>query len=380
MIEASHSPINSAYPTILLSYKPPVPTPGDTLTIYLNRDGEFLSDHQLIVELIAETGKRLITLDITSSNGVATLEIPSDFKEGTYILQVIYNNIVLDSTDIGIFEDKNYAEKKNSFVNGLELEIQIKEEVEKGHYEQAFKLQERVKEHYKHNLKLAAKSWEEFAEVLYEKEQIELSREALEEALEIYEGIKDLDNKEEIIERINQNLEIVKRKLPKTKLQILREQKEYSQDQLAFLVKTNPDKIKEWEAGKGFEELLLFYKLANALQCGIDQLIEIKYDFAHQMNKPLSKDQVRSKVRHLRDDNKTLDQLALLVGVKPEKVKKWEEAQELEILIEYFRLAQVLDCKISDFIEYIDGIIKPKFSEVLPTSINAYEDSTKIKK
>ena len=126
---------------------------------------------------------------------------------------MIDNKVVLDSTEIDIFEDKNYAEKTNSFVNGLELEIQIKEEIEKEDYEEAFKLQEKVEEHYKHNLKFAAKSWEEFAEVLYEKKQIELSRKALDEALEIYKKIENSDYKEKIIERINHNLEIVKRNL-----------------------------------------------------------------------------------------------------------------------------------------------------------------------
>lgn len=196
MIEANHL-TNSVYPSIRLTYQPPVPIPGGTLTIDLNRDGEFSSDHQLIVELIAETGKRLITLDINSSDEAATLEIPSDFKEGTYILQVIYNNVVLDRTEIDIFEDKNYAEKMNSFGEGLNLEYKIKEEIEKGAYEKAFDLQEKVKEHYKHNLKLATKSWEEFAEVLYDKKQIEWSQKASKKALEIYQVIKDLDYKEE---------------------------------------------------------------------------------------------------------------------------------------------------------------------------------------
>ena len=164
MIEVNHL-TNSVYLSISLTYEPPVPIPGDTLTIYLNRDGQFSSDHKLIVELVAETGKTLITLEINSSNEAATLEIPNDCEEGTYILQVIDNKVVLDSTEIDIFEDKNYAEKTNSFVNGLELEIQIKEEIEKEDYEEAFKLQEKVEEHYKHNLKFAAESWEEFAEV-----------------------------------------------------------------------------------------------------------------------------------------------------------------------------------------------------------------------
>ena len=192
MIEVNHL-TNSVYLSISLTYEPPVPIPGDTLTIYLNRDGQFSSDHKLIVELVAETGKTLITLEINSSNEAATLEIPNDCEEGTYILQVIDNKVVLDSTEIDIFEDKNYAEKTNSFVNGLELEIQIKEEIEKEDYEEAFKLQEKVEEHYKHNLKFAAKSWEEFAEVLYEKKQIELSRKALDEALEIYKKIENSD-------------------------------------------------------------------------------------------------------------------------------------------------------------------------------------------
>ena len=192
MIEVNHL-TNSVYLSISLTYEPPVPIPGDTLTIYLNRDGQFSSDHKLIVELVAETGKTLITLEINSSNEAATLEIPNDCEEGTYILQVIDNKVVLDSTEIDIFEDKNYAEKTNSFVNGLELEIQIKEEIEKEDYEEAFKLQEKVEEHYKHNLKFAAKSWEEFAEVLYEKKQIELSIKALDEALEIYKKIENSD-------------------------------------------------------------------------------------------------------------------------------------------------------------------------------------------
>ena len=117
MIEVNHL-TNSVYLSISLTYEPPVPIPGDTLTIYLNRDGQFSSDHKLIVELVAETGKTLITLEINSSNEAATLEIPNDCEEGTYILQVIDNKVVLDSTEIDIFEDKHYAEKTNSFVEG----------------------------------------------------------------------------------------------------------------------------------------------------------------------------------------------------------------------------------------------------------------------
>ena len=383
MIEVNHL-TNSVYLSISLTYEPPVPIPGDTLTIYLNRDGQFSSDHKLIVELVAETGKTLITLEINSSNEAATLEIPNDCEEGTYILQVIDNKVVLDSTEIDIFEDKNYAEKTNSFVNGLELEIQIKEEIEKEDYEEAFKLQEMVEEHYKHNLKFAAKSWEEFAEVLYEKKQIELSRKALDEALEIYKKIENSDYKEKIIERINHNLEIVKRNLLKTKLQILREKKGYSQDQLALLLKTNPDQIKAWEAGKGCKELLPFYKLAKYLKCKIDDLIKIDYDSPKQLklNKLLDKNKIRSRIRYFREENTTLnvDQLALLVGVEPEEIKKWEDNKELEILIKYFRLALRLDCKPSELFDYVDGTVKLKLSEVFSKQTNMYEDSIKSKK
>ena len=55
---------------------------------------------------------------------------------------------------------------------------------------------------------------------MYEKEEIILSKEALEEALGSYEAIEDLECKQEIIERINEKIEICinefKRKIGKT--------------------------------------------------------------------------------------------------------------------------------------------------------------------
>ncbi|MDJ0582807.1 helix-turn-helix transcriptional regulator [Crocosphaera sp.] len=348
MIKANHL-TNSIYPTILLTYQPPVPIPGEKLTIDLNRDGEFSSDHQLIVELVAETGKRLITLDINSSDDVATLEIPNNFKEGTYILQVIDNNVVLDSTEIDIFEDKNYAEKTNSFVEELNLEIQIKEKVEKEYYQQAFKLQEKVKEHYKHNPKLAAKSWEQFAEVLYDKEEIKLSKKALEKALEIYEGIKDLDNKEEIIDRINEKIEIVKHKLLQNRLPLLRKQKDYSQQELADKVGVAIETIQEWEQGKLLEELREFIELSEVLNCKINQLICVKlnYENTSYVKQILDDRQIEPNIRELRK-KKHLNkrQLAAIVGVTPAIIQEWEQGSKLDNLVKYLKLVHVLDCDV----------------------------------
>ena len=75
-----------------------------------------------------------------------------------------------------------------------------------------------------------------------------------------------------------------------------------------------------------------------------------------------------------------MDQLALLVGVEPEEIKKWEDNKELEILIKYFRLALRLDCKPSELFDYVDGTVKLKLSEVFSKQTNMYEDSIKSKK
>jgi hypothetical protein len=55
---------------------------------------------------------------------------------------------------------------------------------------------------YPDNLELAARSWEDLGEALFEKEQPELSEQALVKALSIYSCVQGLIDKEKIIDRI----------------------------------------------------------------------------------------------------------------------------------------------------------------------------------
>lgn len=109
--------------------------------------------------------------------------------------------------------------------------------------------------------------------------------------------------------------------------------------------------------------------------------LENKEEFINRINekieicKPL-----KNKIKFLREKKGySQAQLAVLVGVTPEIIQKWEERQELEVLIQYFELAQVLDCKFSDLIELVDDDVKAKLPELSSKVTDSDKNWTRAK-
>ncbi|MEA5534563.1 helix-turn-helix domain-containing protein [Crocosphaera sp. XPORK-15E] len=369
-------------PSVLLFHTPSMPKQGDKVDIRLEVEDNLSINIPLMIEFLTQEGDLIIApIPVDLSSLTASFTIPETIEQGSYVLEVTYNDCFLDSTTFNIVDEES-ARQMAEFERGLETENQVKKSIEEGNYDKSMQLQEKAARHYAHNPKLAARSWEELAEVLYEKDQLTLSREALEKALNINLSIEGLENKQEILDRINEKIEILKP--PKTKLQLLREEKGYSQIKLAVLIGVTPETIKAWEEGKELEELKQFFELANKLKCQIDDFIEINPNFDNITNKLSSKPQINSKIRSLRERNKlNQSQIASSVGKTPDIIQKWEDGEELEKLIQFFELAQVLDCKVSDLIEFVDVNVKQKLpeqlAELLSKVTDSPENSTKTK-
>ncbi|GBF80822.1 helix-turn-helix domain-containing protein [Aphanothece sacrum] len=367
-------------PSIELFSTPWMGKQGDKVNIRLEvTGGSIAADIPLMIEFFNQEGDFSIDpIPVNSSDLTASFTLPEKFDQGSYVLQVTYNKVILASKTFDIVDEES-ARQMAEFEEGLGIEDQVSQAIKKGNYDEAIKLQEKAVEHFlnANNPELAARSWEDLVENLYKNNKPELSKDALEKALGIYSGIEGLENKEEFITRINEKIEICNNTIIqpeplKNNIKLLREKKEHSQEQLAALVGKTPDIIKVWEEGQGFEEIKQFFELAQALNCQIDDLIQINYDVSNKLK-------IRSKIRNLIENNTTLtqSQLAFLVGETPDIIKKWEEGQELQELIPYFQLAQELDCKLSDLIELVDDTVKPKLPEPLLEVTNFDKSSTK---
>lgn len=200
----------SRIPSVALTYNPPVVLPGGQVQVGLEVDGKFAPNTVLKVDLASEDEEVLLSASIVFPGLTADLAIPCDFDEGTYRLQVIYKNSVLDSTFLDVVKDKVYVQQMEDFAKGLSIEDQVAKAVKKGNYEEVFVLQEQVEQLYRSasNLELAARSWEDLGEALFEKEQPKLSKKALVKALSIYSGVQELEDNQPIIDRIHKTIEI----------------------------------------------------------------------------------------------------------------------------------------------------------------------------
>lgn len=83
---------------------------------------------------------------------------------------------------------------------------------------------------------------------------------------------------QEISHHLNCKIEdLITRKLTRNQSNIksLREERELSQGQLAFVLGKTPDLIEEWETGKGvqFQEFLVFFELAEHFNCSVQDLM-----------------------------------------------------------------------------------------------------------
>ena len=228
------------------------------------------------------------------------------------------------------------------------------------------KLQEAVKKYYNHNQKLVAKSWEEFAEVLYKKKEIVLSKQALEEALKNYEEIENLKNKAEIIHRIEEIL----KNYPKfiVKIEHHRKAKGLSQEKLAFSLNISLKTIQDWEKGKGLEELQQYWELSDILGCKITELKK-PTGFGFSIKEKLN-------IKNLRDiQYLTQENLASLLDVSLITIQNLEtNLEKFNHFIQiYGKLAKELNCEINDLIEPLDT----KSIEPIPLTKPLPRNSTK---
>lgn len=347
---------------------------GRKVDIRLEVTGNLSDNTPLMVELVSQEGDLSMTpTPVNSRDLTASFIIDKGTQQGSHILQVTYHDYVLESTTFEVLDEESVRQMEE-FDRGLKVQDQVYEAVEKGNYNQAIDLQKEAATHFlnANNPELAANSWEDLADILYDENQLAFSKHSLQEALEIYSGVKELENREEILTRIREEMEICDQaiadsKTTKTKIQLRREEKGYSQTQLAALVGVTPEIIQAWEEGQRLEELKQFFELAQVLNCKVDDLMEIKDNLSIKDSKPLSNRQIYSNIRNLREKQKySQNQLALLVGVTGEVIQKWEDGDELGELLRYFELAQVLDCKSSELIEYVDSIIKPTLQKFSP--------------
>jgi sulfur transfer complex TusBCD TusB component (DsrH family) len=157
-------------PSVLLFYSQ---KQGKKLEINLEVTKNF--SESLQVALINQRGDLLVTpIIVISPNWTGELSL-EDIPEGSYLLQVLYQDYVLDKTTFELLDEAS-AQQMEEFQEGLEIEDRVTQALEKGNYTEAMTLQEKAAKCYHDNPELAARSWEELAEKLYEKQQFLLSK------------------------------------------------------------------------------------------------------------------------------------------------------------------------------------------------------------
>jgi transcriptional regulator with XRE-family HTH domain len=343
-------------PSVLLFY---TLKPGRKVDVRLEvtGDGELNnSDPNLMVELISQEGNLLIDpIPVIFPDLTASFTLPEDIKQGSYILQVTYQNLVLYNTTFDVVDEES-ARQMEEFDRGLEIQDQVYQAIEESNYAEAINLQKEAAKHFlnANNPELAASSWEDLADILYEKNELRLSKEALEKTWEIYSSIEELENREEILARIRENLDKYRRFI--SKIKAFREAKGLSQEGLAFLLDVGLNTIQKWEQGQGMEQLQQYWELSQSLDCKITNLI--RYEGVGLSIQP------RANIKELREQkNLTLEGLAFKLYVVPKTIQEWEEQDPKKLdqcIKRYDELAKVLDCNIDDLIEFVDSTSKPE--------------------
>lgn len=329
-------------PTVTLSYWPPSPTPGDNLTISLEIEGKFPENSSLVVDLLSKNGERMCSKTVDNFKKNIDLSIPEKIKEGIYILQVIYQNQTY-KTFIDIFNDQETPQILNSFGEGLLTESELKEAIKRGDYSQVKELQEKVIQCYKNNPELAARFCEELAEKLYEKKAFSLSRDALNKSLEIYSKIQELEDKEEILARVNNHLKIVKKSLMIAQIALTikerREAKNLSQGVLAHRMNIRRQQIENWEKGEGFESLEKYIDIAIILECHIYDLIINHSPYV----------QIEEQIKNTKW---TLHRLAHEMQIPVASMQELTKGKGLE---QYVQLSQFLGYTINQFLHEVEA-------------------------
>jgi transcriptional regulator with XRE-family HTH domain len=200
------------------------------------------------------------------------------------------------------------------------------------------------------NNKLAARSWKELAKKFYDRKDLKFCIYALNESLELYSEVDDLDYKKEILEQIHREMkfcddEIFYSSFPKDIKQYSSEIKYYREKlRLSFsrVSRTlrptlDPAMIECWEKGEEMEQLENYLKLSNVFDCRVDQLINYDYPINNEYsinNKP-----IKSKIQELREKKGYKEQeLADKINVGIDLIKQWQKSNELKSLKQFLDL------------------------------------------
>lgn len=203
---------------VVLNYWPPVVLPGEGLTIRLYVKENAPNQANLEIKLNSEQGQLLASKSTEVSLNLATispcfitkLEIPENLSEGVYVLQVWENQTVLASAELELTGDKDYASYMEHFAEALNKQEEVATALEFGNYERAIALQKNCEVLYIaiDNQELAARYWEQLAEKLFDLDAFNDAKKALEYSLVLFEAIEDLADKDEILKRLREEIEI----------------------------------------------------------------------------------------------------------------------------------------------------------------------------
>jgi hypothetical protein len=203
---------------VVLNYWPPVVLPGEELTIRLYVKENAPNQANLEIKLNSEQGQLLASKSTEVSLNLATvspcfitkLEIPEHLPEDVYVLQIWENQTLLASAELELTGDKDYASYMKHFAEALNKQEEVATALEFGNYERAIALQKDCEVLYIaiDNKELAARYWEQLAEKLFDLDAFNDAKKALEYSLVLFEAIKDLDNQDLVVKRIQEEIKI----------------------------------------------------------------------------------------------------------------------------------------------------------------------------
>ncbi|MBL1210447.1 hypothetical protein [Geminocystis sp. GBBB08] len=204
--------------------------PGILGSTLVDSENELNEDYDLTLKIISEENECLVEKSIKfPKQNTLSFYIPDDWQEKDYELRIVYQDWILASEILEIVNQEEVkqqnlftqglnlqSESQNLFTQGLNLQSESQNLLkENKNYIQAMKFQEQNANYYQEsgNSIIAAQSWEDFAGDLYETGEYELAKQSLKKSLAIFENIKDLEEKEEIIARINREIELCQSKI-----------------------------------------------------------------------------------------------------------------------------------------------------------------------
>lgn len=212
----SLSTIPNNIPSLTIVYEPTIVTHGESITVKLESENKLDQDYDLTLKIISEENECLVAKSIKfPKEKTVSFDIPDNWQENDHELRIVYQDWILASEILEIVNQEE-AKQENLFIQGLNLQSELQNLLkESKDYIQAMKLQEQSANYYQEsgNPVIAAQSWEDFAGDLYEAQQYELAKQGLNKSLAIFGNIKDVEEKDEIIARINREIELCQSKI-----------------------------------------------------------------------------------------------------------------------------------------------------------------------